>query len=75
MATRQFNPFPKKGGLKREPPQNLHPHVPQRESEPEEYINEYDCMAENEEAKANQGPDKAEVTAKEIPPKKRNEGK
>ena len=56
MATRQYNPFAKKGALKREPPQNLHPQVPQRETESEEFINEYDCIVENDEARANQGP-------------------
>ena len=45
MATKSFNPFPKKT-LKREPAQNLHPQVPQRDAESEEFINEYEVMVE-----------------------------
>lgn len=45
MATRSFNLFPKKD-VKREPAQNLHPQVPQRDAESEEFINEYDVMVE-----------------------------
>ena len=47
MATRLFNPFPKKG-VKREPAQNLRPQVPQRDAEPEEFINEYEVIVEIE---------------------------
>jgi hypothetical protein len=46
VASRHPNLFPKKNGLKREPPQNLHPHVPQREAEAEEFIDEYSRTAE-----------------------------
>ncbi|MNL86508.1 hypothetical protein D3C87_2152400 [compost metagenome] len=70
MATRQYNPFPKKSGLKREPPQNLHPHVPQRETEPEEFIDEYDRMADNDEAKVHPGMKKPNATDAATPPKR-----
>ncbi|MNK93570.1 hypothetical protein D3C87_1137390 [compost metagenome] len=72
MATRQYNPFPKKNGIKREPPQNLHPHVPQRETEPEEFIDEYDQMAENDEAKVHPGSNKPNNTDGVIPIKRNN---
>jgi len=46
VATRLQKPFPKKMGLKKEPPQDELPHVPQREEESEEFINEYGTIAE-----------------------------
>jgi hypothetical protein len=36
------NPFAKKASLKKDPAADLRPHVPRRDAESEEFINEYD---------------------------------